>query len=299
MENKLISYFTQEEIDYIYECLTEYSIRNYEKMPQGAKEELQEKYNHARNLSTQTIYLSDKELEDFLLKTQQKYQENIKVNQELIEINKLVPIITLQKYKPKDLTVEETIYYLLDFMTTYINYSESYFNHCVLTPPTNNIEFDFKNTVPVDHSINNILVQGQGTAEDICNTMKMLGAKFGIPINTTFVEYQNRLHAINTVEVGENQISLIDTTRMVREGKVLDEYCLVDQETLNKDDEYKFNYDDFNFSNLKPEFKEGRKETVTISKTKITTNYNMTNIIHEIRSYLPKTAFQQQNQKTI
>lgn len=68
MNDKLISYFTEDEINYIYECLTEYSIRNYEKMPDGIKQELQTKYNHARNLSTQTIYLSDKELEDLLLK---------------------------------------------------------------------------------------------------------------------------------------------------------------------------------------------------------------------------------------
>lgn len=288
MEEKLVSYFTQEEIDYIYECLVEYSIRNYEKMTQGVKEELQEKYDHARNLSTQTIELSDKELEDFLLNARGKYQENIQTNHAVIELFKHIPIITLIKHMPESISSnEEKIYYLLDFMTRYINYSECYFNHCILTPPTKGIEFDFKNTVPVEHDVNSILVQGQGLCEDICNTMALLGKKFDIPIGTMILEYQNRLHTINTLVLDDNKISLIDTTRMIREGKIMDDLCLVDKDTLNKNDEYKWK-DNLN-----------EIETVILPKTNIKTDYNMTNIIHEIRQYLPKIDYQTQKQKSI
>lgn len=284
MEEKFISYFTEEEIDYIYECLLEYSMRNYEKMNEGAKIELQKKYNHAKSLITKTIDLSDQELEDFLLKTQSKYQENIKANQEMIEVSQHIPIISLKKEMPADFTNKEKIYYLLNFLIRYVTYSQRYFNYCTLIPPTKGIEFDFKSTIPVEHSISNVLVQGQGVCEDICNTMTLLGKEFNLPINTIFVEYNNRLYAINTLTVN-NQISLIDTTRMIREGSIIDDYCLVDKDTLNKNEEY--------------EFEETMENTITVPKTDITTNYKMTNIIQEIRSFLPKTETQVQIQKTI
>ncbi len=271
----LISDFTQEEIDTIYNYLLEYSIRNYKKHEQELKPLFEEKYQYALNLKKEqqiTVPLSDEELETFLLETQTKYQNNLNANKDVINVMYQIPLAILKINMPEDLTDEEKIYYLVEFLTNYITYSEDYFKYCVLTPPTKGFSFDFKNTVPVNHNVESLLIESQGLCDDICNLMIYLGKSFGLSINKINVTYKGRLHAINALKK-DNTLSLMDTTRCIREKSIHDQYLLVDKDTLNQQNEYQFH--------------EKLTNTVTLPKTNIRDDYQILKIIQEIKKYTP------------
>lgn len=281
-EKNLVSYFTTEEIEQINQCLVEYSVKHYEEKETEMKIHFREKYDYAKKRLTETgkTDLPIECLEDFLLEKLDKYRRNIEANHELLELNKTVTVAILKKRMPIDLNMEEKVYYLIEFLTRFVSFSEKYFENCILTPPTNNIEFDFKNNTPLEHSIEGVLVQEQGTCEDICNTMVYLGRELDVPIGKVIIRLNGRIYAINTLEI-DDDISLIDVTRCIKEHHINDQFCLVDKYSLP--DEY--------------QIRTKLKNTITLEKTNIKTEYDMNQIIQEIRNYLPSVEYHEETEK--
>lgn len=273
----LVTYFTKEEIEKIYSYLVEYAIRNYEKNKEQYNGWAVEKYNYAKTLQNKTIDEQSEEIEQFLENKQEKYNQNLEDNKEVITAFCQIPVLILQRNLTGNETNEEILNYIFDFVTNYITYSEDYYKYCIKTPPTKNLEFDFKDLTPTNKDIEGLLVQGQGVCDEIANLICYLGKCFGVKIEKEFCRYKEDSHAINYVLINSN-LTYIDATRKIRGQKTKEECFLISREELNKNHEYTFR---------EP------KSSITIDKSNIPINYNMPQIINEIKTYLPKITYEE------
>ena len=244
--------FTKKDIEDIYNNLIIYSIMNYHNLPIESQNFLKKKYLHAlkylkeKELTEELEYTNYEQLQQTLLQYQVVYNEIYNRNKNTInlygkKIEKLI-IDKTNTYK----TPLEKISFLFDFVTNYITYSEDYVNYCLNIPPVNNnnlktnLEFDFKNQVPVDTTIEGMLVIGQGLCEDISNLLAYLGKKVGLNIDIIFTNYKGTSHSLNKITLDDGKTYLLDATRLIRGDMTKKQCFLVSNKTLNKNGIYQF-----------------------------------------------------------
>lgn len=239
--------FTSEDVAEIYDDAVVYSILKYDTLSDIWKEFFERRYDAAlkhlknRNIDYMKIDKSTMEfLKDRLMNYQQLYNQILEQNQETIElvapkIEKLI-ILTGNTMQSEI----ERVSFLFDFITSYITYSEDYFHYCLEVPPIDGFTFDFKNNLPVDSSIDGMLVIGQGLCDDISNLMIYLGKKLKLNIGKTFATYKGNHHSFNTITLQDGNTYLIDATRKIRKDMQTSECFLVSQEELNKNHDYIF-----------------------------------------------------------
>ena len=244
---QLETFFNEEDIQEIYDEVIIYSILKYQTLTSEWQGEFYEKYCHAIQLKEQRAipdilvhHNSLEHLNQKLTNYQTLYNTILQLNESIID--QIGPQI--MEFIVKTIDQEETEYkkvnLLFDFLTTYLTYSEEYYQHCLQVPPVDGFTFDFKNNIPVDCSINGLLVIGQGVCDDFSNLLMMLGKKLKLNISKVICEYQGELHALNMITFQDGTNSLIDTTRKIRQDKSKEECFLVSQEKLNKDKNYTF-----------------------------------------------------------
>ena len=156
----LETFFTEEDIQEIYNDVLVYSILKYRKLDKGWKKEFLDRYERARKYfflrGIEPSLLENVNLEqlrDKLMNYQIFYDSILKLNKGVIiqsgnEIGERV-VSTISKKESEF----EKISFLFDFITNYVHYSEDYFHYCLDVPPVDGLTFDFKNCVPVDSSI--------------------------------------------------------------------------------------------------------------------------------------------------
>lgn len=276
-ELNLITYFKEEEIKEIYALQVEYAIKNYEKNIDRYNGWGIEKYDYAKTIQTHKSNLSLEEIENILEDKLEKYNQNLKLNKNVINTFYQIPILFLKRNLVGNESKQEILNYIFDFVTSYVTYSEDYYKYSIKTPPTKNFEFDFKNLTPVNKDIEGLLVQGQGVCDEIANLICYLGKCFGIKIEKEFCRYKENAHAINHVVIDSN-ITYIDATRKIRGQKEKEDCFLVSRKHLNKNKDYEFREE---------------KNSITIDKSNFSPNYNMIEIIKEIKRYLPKIIYEE------
>jgi len=224
------------------------------------------------NMIVQTNSIDN--LKEKLTNYQALYNTLIKLNKEVI--NEVTPNITrvITKKIREEQTEQERLEFLFDFLTTYLSYSEEYYQNCLQTPPIDGFNFDFKNNIPVDTSIEGLLVIGQGLCDDISNLMIYLGNLLQLKIKKIICEYNGELHSINMITFTDGTNSLIDATRKIRGNKTKEECFLVSKELLNKDNNYSF--------------QEPLTNTVTVPKQNLNFSEKINKLITEINELKPQ-----------
>lgn len=239
--------FTSEDVEEIYNGTVIYSVLKYDTFPDSLKEFFKKRYDVAlKHLKARNIdYMKfDKNtigfLKDRLTNYQQLYNQILEQNKEVVElvaptIEKL--IVNIGKSMQCEI---ERISFLFDFITSYVTYSEDYFHYCLEVTPIDGFTFDFKNNLPVDSSVDGMLVIGQGLCDDISNFLIYLGKKLQLNIGKTFATYKGNHHSFNTVTLEDGNTYLIDATRKIRKDMETSECFLVSHEKLNKNHDYVF-----------------------------------------------------------
>ena len=253
----LETFFKEEDIKEIYNKIIICSILKYEKMDEDTKKFFERRYKLAlKQLNDRQISFSylDKlsseqvitNIENDLLASIQYYDMNIANNKSVINfLAKQIEKIILQFLSNKKTEIEK-ISAIFDFVTNYITYSEDYFNYCLEVPPINDqyfsydLHFDFKNQIPVDSSLEGMLVIGQGLCNDISHLIKYLGKKENLNIETISCYYKEGLHTLNLFTDKHGNSYLIDATRKIRKDFSKEECFLVSSSKLNKDNNYEF-----------------------------------------------------------
>lgn len=242
----LETYFKEEDIEDIYNNTVLYSIIKYNNSKEDIQEFFKDRYKNAlislkkRNISREILkYTNELELEKILNNYKQIYNINYQLNKKVIQ--EYAPIIEekiIERISNYPSPIER-ISILCSFLSKYLTYSEDYVNYCLRIPPIGNFDFDFKNNVPVDSSIEGLLVIGQGICDDISNLLVYLGKKLNLDIEKVFTKYKNNLHSLNKITI-DNNTYLIDLTRLIKKDKEKEECFLVSKEKLNQKKEYEF-----------------------------------------------------------
>lgn len=243
----LETFFSESDIDEIYNTTIIYSILKYQSLPEVFKKTFQKRYENAiqfmkdRHISPDILKNCNLEtLKQQLTEYQTIYNSNIQLNKETIEqtssnITRLITHTISQV--PNEI---DRISYLFDFITNYLKYSEDYNNYCLTVPPIDSFLFDFKNTIPIEPSINGVLVMGQGICDDISNVLQFLGQLLNLQITKITCNYKESLHSLNAITLSNGNTYLIDATRLIRKDKKKEECFLVSASDLNKDNYYEF-----------------------------------------------------------
>ncbi|MDD3241272.1 MAG: hypothetical protein PHQ64_00630 [Bacilli bacterium] len=239
--------FKEEEIENIYNDVLVYSILRYENFDEGNKETFKDRYEFAskliksKNLNIPPI---DHELfHDYIKEKKYRFETMIDDNKSIIET--YAPVIEkmiLENIDP-DLKPINKLEFIFDFITRYITYSNNLVTYSIDIPPVNGLEFDFKNNIPVDSSINGMLVIGQGVCDDISNLLVYLAKKIGIDLEKEFCDHNKYRHSINRIKNEDGTYSYIDATAAIKKQKNKEESFLVSKAILNSDKSYKFNSD--------------------------------------------------------
>ncbi len=237
--------FIEEDIEDIYKNIIMYSVLKYGRLDARGRDFFRQKYEYAlscfprckvdfNSLKYETL----EKLESCLRNYQVIYYDLLKHNQKIID--ELGPKIEwMIVSKMRKMSELEQLSFLFDFFSCFITYSEDYFDFCLQAPFVSEFVFDFKENVPVDSSINGMLVMGQGCCDDIANLMVYFGKKLHLNIGTSFATYQGNQHSLNTVTLN-NHLYLMDVTRKIR-GEFRKEQCfLVSIDTLKKMNDYQF-----------------------------------------------------------
>ncbi len=237
--------FVEEDIEDIYKNVIMYSVLKYGRLDVRGRDFFRKKYEHTLNCFSRCKvdfnslkYENLEKLESCLRNYQAIYYDILNHNRKIV--NELAPkierLIVNQTQKMSEL---ERLSFLFDVVSYFVTYSEDYFEFCLQVPFVSEFVFDFKENVPVDSSINGMLVMGQGCCEDIANLMVYLGKKIHLNIGTSFATYQGNQHSLNTV-ILDNHFYFIDVTRKIREDFPADQCFLVSSDTLKKIGDYQF-----------------------------------------------------------
>lgn len=242
--------FDEEDINEIYNDTIVYSILKYQSLPEIWQEEFKNRYEKAlqllpkRNIESTTIKNTNiTELKQKLTNYQKIYNSVLQLNKDTIDQSGFTIehfLITELSQKRNEI---DRVSYLFEFITNYITYSEEYFHYCLEVPPVDGFTFDFKNNIPVDSSINGLLVIGQGICENISWLIKYLGEKLNLQIGTINCKYKGNSHTLNTITMKDGNTYLLDATRLIRKDKTLEECFLVSANILNKEKNYQFKSD--------------------------------------------------------
>ena len=246
---QLETFFKEQDIKEIYDYITIYSKLNYENLPKEWKERFKRKYKNTkenlleRNLNEETLYYYDLQTLKLTLMNYYKiYINNIKLNEPTIKKTAIViERLIIETLKDKDELTK--INFLFDFITHYLDYSTDCYKYCLSVPVVDNLLFDFQKNIPVDNSVPGLLVMHQGICGDISNLMVYLGKKLDLNINEVTCNYNNRLHSLNYITLGDNKNYLIDATTLIKGNKTKEECFLVSKKILNKEHNYKFTDD--------------------------------------------------------
>lgn len=246
----LETFFTQNDIDEIYTMTIIYSILKYQSLPEKWQQEFLPKYEHAKSLLTErNIKLSIIEsanLDQLKLQLenyQAIYNSNIELNRNVI--NQIGPIIAktiITEIKTKDTEIDR-ISYLVDFLTNYMTYSKTYDKYCLSLSTIDGFNFDFQNNIPVDNSINGLLVMGQGVCDDISTILQFLGELLDLKIAKISCHCQGIFHSLNTITLSDGNTYLIDATKLITKSKSKQDCFLVSADVINKNNEYIFKED--------------------------------------------------------
>ena len=246
----LETFFTQNDIDEIYTMTIIYSILKYQSLPEKWQQEFLPKYEHDKRLLTErNIKLSIIEsanLDQLKLQLenyQAIYNSNIELNRNVI--NQIGPIIAktiITEIKTKDTEIDR-ISYLVDFLTNYMTYSKTYDKYCLSLSTIDGFNFDFQNNIPVDNSINGLLVMGQGVCDDISTILQFLGELLDLKIAKISCHCQGIFHSLNTITLSDGNTYLIDATKLITKSKSKQDCFLVSADVINKNNEYIFKED--------------------------------------------------------
>lgn len=244
---KLETFYTQDDIAQLYNRVIIYSILKYQSLKEEAQEEFKPRFEHAivqlknRHIEpTQLQHTTLEGLKQELINEKSIYNNILEQNKEIINLTAPeIETILLKEFLSKETELEQ-LSYLFDFLAKYLTYPEEYYEYCLKVPPVDGFEFDFKNNIPADSSINGMLVMGQGFSDEISNLMIYLGNRLNLNITKQFCEYKGSLHSINIVTLQDGKKSLIDVTRLIRKDKTKEECFLVSAEDLNKNKDYQF-----------------------------------------------------------
>ncbi|MBQ8681642.1 MAG: hypothetical protein IJ509_01880 [Bacilli bacterium] len=246
----LETFFTQNDIDEIYTMTIIYSILKYQSLPEKWQQEFLPKYEHAKSLLTErNIKLSIIEsanLDQIKLQLENYqviYNSNIELNRNVI--NQIGPIIAktiITEIKTKDTEIDR-ISYLVDFLTNYMTYSKTYDKYCLSLSTIDGFNFDFQNNIPVDNSINGLLVMGQGVCDDISTILQFLGELLDLKIAKISCHCQGIFHSLNTITLSDGNTYLIDATKLITKSKSKQDCFLVSADVINKNNEYIFKED--------------------------------------------------------
>lgn len=249
--------FTKEDIKEIYDKIIICSILKYEKLDKDTQKFFEDRYNFAlkqatdRQINFNFLHQTTPEkviasIENDLLVSRQYYDMNIANNKPVVNfLADQIEKVIIAAIATKETEVEK-ISFIFDFVTNYVTYSEDYFNYCLKVPPVNDQHFpddlhlDFKNEIPVDSSLEGMLVIGQGLCSDISHLIKHLGQKVGLNVTTTSCYYKDDLHSLNIFTSKQGDSYLIDATRKIRKDFTNDECFLVSALQLNKNNDYQF-----------------------------------------------------------
>lgn len=291
----LASSFTKEEIDAIYNYLVEYSIRNYEEKLKFYKmAHFQNQYRNALSLKREMIKkgidlteLETENIEAYLRKKQEKYNNNLQENRIItIDATKYALQIFKSGVSRTSKSIEKANY-LFDFVTSLITPSSDYVKYCFQLPQTDTFEFDFKDTLPIDHKtdIETMLIQRQGTADDVSNLMLFLGHALNLTITKEFILRNGKTYPINKLKLGKT-FTYIDAYSKITGEKSKSECFLRSAEGL---------------SNNKVKYEEnGQEKTQNITETNPVHQYNLNAILNKMNLILPQIKItSEQTQKKL
>ena len=243
----LLNAFKEEEIENIYNDVLVYSILRYENFDDGNKETFKDRYEFANKLlKSKNLNIPPIDFElfyDYIKEKKYRFENMVENNKSIIET--YAPVIEKMIIENIDPNVNNInkLEFIFDFVTKYITYSNNLVTYSIDIPPINGLEFDFKNNIPVDSSINGILVIGQGVCDDIANLIIYLAKKVDINIEKEFCDHGKYRHSINRIKNDDGTYSYIDATAVIKKQKSKEETFLVSKSILNSDKSYKFNSD--------------------------------------------------------
>ena len=286
----LVSSFTEEEIETIYNYLVEFSIRNYEEKLKIYKDaHFQNQYRSALLLKKELIKkgidlteLDAKKIETYLSKKQKKYNDNLHENR-FVTIEATEYALHLFKSGlSKNAKSIEKANYLFDIVTSIITPANNYIKYCLHLPQTGTFEFDFKDNLPIDHETNieTLLIQRQGTADDVANLILFLGRQLNLPITKEFIIKNEKRYPINKLRLGKT-FTYIDAFSKITGEKSKSECFLRSAEGL---------------SNSKIKYQEIEKDkTQNITETNSIYHYDLNIILNKLNLILPEVK---QKEKT-
>lgn len=246
----LETFFTEEDVEEIYDNTIMYSILKYQTFQADWQQIFESRYQHALDCFQKRNQISDllentsiDRIKNNLLNYQAIYQQIQAQNRPVIDLYApKIEAIILKSLQTKT-TALERVNFLFDFVTNYVQYSTETFQYCLQVPPIDDFYFDFQNQVPVDATINGMLVMGQGLCDDISNLMVYLAKRLDLNMKKITCNYNNALHSLNLITLPDGFNYLIDATRLIRQDKTKEECFLVSKEELNKHHNYQFKED--------------------------------------------------------
>jgi hypothetical protein len=225
-----------------YEALA-YRIKKYEIYNGMAKKWFKNKYDLALSIMPKEmieIYASTdlETLRQNLLRRQEHVARIEKSNESIVNLYGCVTENIILGNLLNDTDEYCKLMYLTNYLISHITYSKDWFKYCASNLPGDGFDFDFKNGVPVEKTINGTLAIGQGGCDEISNLACYLGAKLGLNIYKVFTSYRGHLHTMNIVIFKDGTKSYIDYTNVIRNTKMIDNYFLVSATDINIFNEY-------------------------------------------------------------
>ena len=238
MESKLIA-VAEEEIKQIKESKLVYSIGKFQKLSSDQKEMLNSRYMKALNLHTGFINdaLVD-EAEKFLDYEKDKIEYIREQNQPIINmyVEQLIKNLrrNLSEYSDDILRCAK----IFEYVSKIMEYDEDISVYDSTIPFGTRYPISaFYKGVPLSSNYSGLLVTRCGSSNDIANLMVYLGNEFGLNIKTLNCTHGDNSYSINTLEY-KGKISYMDVTSVIRKRKSIEQACLVNRDTLIKDDKY-------------------------------------------------------------
>jgi hypothetical protein len=225
-----------------YEALA-YRLKKYETFNELEKKWLKDKYALAISImpnEVADIYMSTnlETLRQNLLKRQEHVARIEKGNESVVNLYGCVTENIILGTLLNDTDEYSRLMYLTNYLISHIAYSKDWFKYCASNLPGDGFDFDFKNGVPVEKTINGTLAIGQGGCDEISNLTCYLGSKLGLNIKKVFTNYHGHLHTMNIVIFKDGTKSYIDYTNIIRNTKMIDNYFLVSGNDINVINEY-------------------------------------------------------------
>ena len=223
-EYSLISYFSEKDIQEIYDYLVEYSIRVYEQsLSEYNISDWKSKYKHALKLKTESLnrvhlsILPTNMIEAYLTSKQEKYKSNLLANKTVTEECTNLALIAFKNGINTNASQLKKASYIFDFVTQTIQYARDYQKYCLNVPQLGRFEFDFHETMPIDHTadIYQMIIQNQGTSDEICNLISFLGSIIGLQIKPKQVLKNGKPYTVNILKIGKKS-TLIDATKAIK-----------------------------------------------------------------------------------